>query len=57
MNDETWNWFSTGSWLVILGTVGFFLIKGLLWLALPFVLIRLHRRRKRSCDEIQDEES
>jgi len=37
-----------GSWYAVMATLAFFTIKGLAWLAVPVLLVRLRARRQRS---------
>ncbi len=39
----SWNAMAENSWLLAVGTIAFFTVKGLLWLTVPFVLYRLRK--------------
>ncbi len=39
----SWNALAENSWLLAVGTIAFFTVKGLLWLLVPFVLFRLRK--------------
>ena len=55
MLDQILNAITHNPWVLALGTVAFFAIKGILWLLIPFLVIRW--RRVANCRQLEEENS